>query len=117
MIYMEKLLDALADCGEAAAFYKGENIILANRLFADLFERDPVECRDLPIMEIVHEGSVEMIRDFMKRRTLGNHDVPTTYAAAFRTAHDPKLNLQITILKTKKTKGAYLAIVQEIEPD
>ena len=117
MKYMENLLDALAECGEAAAFYKGQNIILANRLFADLFEKETSECKDLPIMEIIHEESIEMIRDFIKRRALGSIDIPTTYAAAFRTAHDPKLELQITILKTKKTAGAFLAIIQEIEND
>ena len=114
---MEKLLDALADCGEAAVFYKNQTILHANRLFADLFERDPDQCMDLPIVEICHEESIEMIRDFMRRRAHGDHDVPTTYPASFRTAHDPKLNLRVTVIRTKNTEGAYLAIFQEIEPD
>jgi len=114
---MEKLLDALADCGEAAVFYKTQTILLANRLFADLFERNPDQCEGLPIVEICHEESIEMIRDFMRRRAHGDHDVPTTYAASFRTAHDPKLNLRVTVIRTKNTEGAYLAIFQEIEPD
>ena len=38
MTNMEKLLDAMDDCGEAAIFYKGKKIMLANRLFAELLE-------------------------------------------------------------------------------
>jgi hypothetical protein len=57
-----------------------------------------------------------MIRDFIKRRIHGDQDVPTTYAASFRTAHDPRLRLRITVIKTKNTEGAYLAIIQEIDP-
>lgn len=117
MTCMENLLDALADCGEAAIFYKKQTIVLANRLFADLFERDQDECKGLPIVEICHEESIEMIRDFMKRRAHGDHDVPTTYPALFRTAHDPKLNLRITVIRTENTEGAYLAIFQVVEPD
>ena len=117
MTCMENLLNALADCGEAAVFYKGKNIVLANRLFADLFEKDPDECKDLPIVEICHEDSIEMIRDFIRRRKHGDHDIPTTYTASFRTAHNPKLNLRITVIRTENTEGAYLAIFQEIEPD
>ncbi len=114
---MENLLDALERCGEAAAFYKGQDILMANSLFATLFEKEAEECRDLPIMEICHEDSVEMIFDFIKRRGYGNHNVPTTYSASFRTRHNPKLNLQITIIETKNTEGAYLAILKEAEPD
>lgn len=117
MTCMENLLDALADCGEAAIFYKGKNIVLANRLFADLFERDPGKCKGLQIMEICHEDSIEMIRDFTRRRDHGDHDIPTTYTASFRTAHNPKFNLRITVIRTENTEGAYLAIFQEIEPD
>ena len=117
MTCMENLLDALSDCGKAAVFYKGQDILLANRLFADLFERDPDECKGLPIVEICHEESMEMIRDFIRRRDHGDHDVPTTYPASFRTAHNPKLKLRITIMRTKNTEGAYLAIFQGIEPD
>ena len=114
MTCMEKLLDALADCGEAAAFYKEQHIVHANRLFADLFEKDPEECQGLSIVEICHEESIEMIRDFMRRRAHGDVDVPTTYSASFRTAHDPKLDLRVTVIRTKNTEGAYLAIFQSI---
>ena len=117
MTCMENLLDALADCGEAAIFYKEQNIVLANRLFAALFEMAPDECKGLPIVEICHEESIEMVRDFMRRRAHGDHDIPTTYTASFRTAHDPKLNLRITVIRTENTEGAFLAIFQGIEPD
>lgn len=114
MTCMENLLEALADCGEAAAFYKEQHFVHANRLFADLFERDLGECKDLPIVEIYHEESIEMIRDFMRRRAHGDIDVPTTYSASFRTAHDPKLDLRVTVIRTENTEGAYLAIFQSI---
>ncbi len=117
MTCMEKLLDAMEDCGEAAAFYKSQTILYANRLFADLFEKDPDECRGLQIVEICHEESIEMIRDFMRRRAHGDDDVPTTYPASFRTAHDQKLNLRVTVIRTENTEGAYLAIFQVIESD
>lgn len=110
---MEKLLVALADCGEAAAFYQGQHILLANRLFAVLLERPVDDFRDMPIVDICHEESIELVQDFIRRRIHGDHDVPTTYRASFRTPTNPKLELQVTVLKTKHTHDAFLAIVQE----
>ena len=112
---MEKLLEKLEECGEVAFFYKGQNILLANKLFADLFERDIEECKGLTIIEICHEESIDMIRDFIRRRKHGDHDVPITYEAVFRTPKNPKKAMMITVIKTKNTEGALLGILQEKE--
>ena len=113
----ENLLAALEDCGEAAAFYKGQHIMFANRLFAELFDISPDECQGLSIVELCHEESIEMIRDYIKRRAFGDHDVPTTYPASFRAAHDSKFNLMVTVIKTKNTEGAFLAIFQKTDSE
>jgi CheY-like chemotaxis protein len=112
---MERLLEALEACGKIAAFYKGQNILMANSLFADLFGRDIEECRGLSILEICHEESLDMIRDYVRRREYGDHGVPTTFAASFVTPHTIRLDLVITVISTKNTRGALLGIFQEKE--
>jgi PAS domain-containing protein len=114
-ILMERLLDALEACGKTAVFYKGQSILMANNLFADLFERDIEECRGLSIMEICHEESLDLIRDYIHRREFGDQNVPTTYAASFRTPKDIRLDMKVTVIKTKNTEGALLGIFQENE--
>lgn len=109
---MEKLLDAMADCGEAAVFYKGKKILLANRLFAELFGMEQENCRDLPIVNILHEDSIEMIQDFIRRRAHGDPDVPAVYKADFRSESENKLPLQLTIVQTGNTDGALLVILK-----
>ena len=110
---MEKLLDALADCGEAALFYKGKNVLMANRLFSEMFELDMEKCRNLPIIEILHEESIEMITDFIRRRAHGDTALPAVYTADFRTKSIPKLPLQLTVVKTSDTEKALLVILQK----
>jgi CheY-like chemotaxis protein len=110
---MAKTLDALGECGRAAAFYKGQNILKANALFAELFGRDVEECRGLSIVEMCHEESFDMIKDYIHRREFGDHNVPSTYEASFKTPHAAKLELVITVIKTKNTGGALLGVFQE----
>ena len=113
---MEKLLDALADCGEVAAFYKGKHIVMANRLFAGMFEIEQEACMELPIMDILHEQSVEMISDYIRRRSHGDIDMPTSYVADFRTKSTPRLPLQVTVIRTCDTDNALLVILQKVLP-
>ena len=110
---MEKLLDAMADCGEAAIFYKGKNILKANRLFAEMFEIEQEKCRDLPIVGLLHEGSIEMIQDFIRRRAHGDTEVPAVYVADFRTESEPRMPVQLTVVKTSATEGAVLVILKK----
>jgi PAS domain S-box-containing protein len=110
---MERLLDALADCGEAAIFYKGKDIIMANRLFAELFEMEQEECGGLPIIDILHEESIEMIRDFIRRRAMGDTGVPEVYTADFRTKSEPRVPLHLIVVKTSNTGGALLVILKK----
>lgn len=112
---MERMLGSLEECGKIAVFYKGQSILLANNLFADLFDRDIEECRGLSIFEICHEESLDMIRDYIRRREYGDHGVPTTYAASFVTPQNIRLDLMVTIIKTQNTGGALLGIFQEKE--
>ena len=73
---MDKLLEGLAECGEAAAFYRGTEIVKANSLFADLFERDVKDFAGLPVVDICHIESIELIQDFIRRRAHGDPDLP-----------------------------------------
>jgi hypothetical protein len=110
---MEKLLEAMDDCGEAAIFYKGKKILFANRRFADIFEMEQDQCRDLPIINILHEGSIEMIQDFIRRRAHGDTEVPAVYTAEFRTKSEPRLPLRLTVVKTGATDGAVLVVIKK----
>jgi len=110
---MKKLLDALAECGEAAMVYRGHRVVWANGPFAALFERSIEECEGLEIVELCSNESIEMIRDFMHRRALGDPDVPCTYSAVFRTASRPKMMLTLTVIKLAKMHDAVLVMVRE----
>lgn len=110
---MVKLLAALAECGEAAMVYRGHRIVWANGPFAALFERTVDECEGLEIVELCHNESIEMIRDFMHRRALGDQDVPCTYSAAFRTASKQRMMLTLTVVKLAKMHDSVLVIVHE----
>jgi len=73
------LLQGLEKFEEPAAFYQGNRIVQANQKFADLFERDIAEFNDLPIIDICHNESIEMIQDFIRRRAHRDVDVPMHY--------------------------------------
>jgi hypothetical protein len=107
------VLQGLEQFDEPAAFYKGNRIIQANRKFAELFERDISEFNDLPIIEICHNESIEMIRDFIRRRMHDDIDVPRHYEAAFRTASRPKVMMTVDVLKLHDDEGSILAILHE----
>jgi hypothetical protein len=107
------LLQGLEEFEEPAAYYKGNRIVQANQKFADLFERDIAEFNDLPIIDICHNESIEMIRDFIKRRAHRDVDVPMHYEAAFRTTNRPRVIMTVDVLKLHNTEGAVLAILHE----
>jgi hypothetical protein len=113
MLQMRNLLEALAECGEMAAFYKGQKIVMVNQLLADQFGKEIGEFEGLPIVEILNEESIDLIRDFIRRRVHGDPDVPTTYKAAFRTPDNPKTIMTLTVLRTSNTEGALLVILQK----
>lgn len=110
---MQTLLDALAECGEAATIYRGDRIVSANEPFAALFERTVEECEGLEIVELCHNDSIEMIRDFMHRRALGDPDVPCSYGASFQTKGGKKIALTLTAVKLARMHDAVLVIVRE----
>lgn len=114
MTNMEKLLEAMDDCGEAAIFYKGKKVMLANRRFAELLEIEQEKCEGLPIIDLLHEESIEMIQDFIRRRVHGDIDVPAAYTAYFRTKSESKLPLQLTVVKTSATDGALLVVLKSV---
>ncbi|HUV36911.1 MAG TPA: PAS domain-containing protein [Patescibacteria group bacterium] len=102
----QNLLDAFQACGEAAVLYRGQNILMANENFASLFGRTVDECAGLPILEICHNESIEMIQDYIRRRALGNHDLPSSYEATFRTPSEPKTIMHLTVVKLRNVEGA-----------
>ncbi len=109
---MKRLLDVLDDCEEAAGFYKGKKLLIVNKRFADIFGLSVDECAGLPIVEICHNDSIEMIGDFIHRRAANDPSVPSLYEAAFRTPDDPKHMLTVNVLKIKKTDGAVLVLLR-----
>jgi hypothetical protein len=110
---VDMLLQGLEEFEEPAAYYKGNRIVQANQKFADLFERDIAEFNDLPIIDICHNESIEMIRDFIRRRAHNDVDVPMHYEAAFRTTNRPRVMMTVDVLKLHNTEGAVLAILHE----
>ena len=108
-----KLIAAFEECGEAAAVYRGQAFLAVNRSFAGIFERDPADFEGMPIMEICHEESIDMIQDFIRRRAHEDIDVPTAYEAVFRSPARPRIRLKLIVLKLKKNEGTVLAIVRE----
>jgi hypothetical protein len=107
------LLQGLEKFDEPAAFYKGNKIVQANQKFADLFERDIAEFNDLPIIDICHNESIEMIQDFIRRRAHSDMDVPSHYEAAFRTNSRSKVVMTVDVLKLQNTEGTVLTILHE----
>jgi PAS domain-containing protein len=110
---VDMLLQGLEEFDEPAAYYQGNRIVQANQKFADLFERDIAEFNDLPIIDICHNESIEMIRDFIKRRAHRDTDVPRHYEAAFRTSSRPRVMMTVDVLRLHNTEGAVLAILHE----
>jgi PAS domain-containing protein len=97
----QKLLNALQEIGEAAVLYGGQKIVMANENFASLFERTAQECAGLQILEICHNESIEMIQDYIRRRALGDMDLPSSYEAAFRTPSNPRVIMHLTVVKLR----------------
>jgi hypothetical protein len=112
----DQLVEILGEFGEAAAFYKGQKILMANDLFAELFERKREECAGLPINEIVHNESIEMIQDFIRRRAKEDTGVPTLYKAAFKTPSNPKIELKLFVLKLKLSEGVLVILRKVLAP-
>ena len=110
---VDMLLQGLEEFDEPAAYYKGNRIVQTNQKFADLFERDIAEFNNLPIIDICHNESIEMIRDFIRRHAHHDVDVPTHYEAAFRTKTRPKVMMTVDVLKLHNTEGAVLTILHE----
>ena len=110
---VDMLLQGLEEFDEPAAYYKGNRIVQTNQKFADLFERDIAEFNNLPIIDICHNESIEMIRDFIRRRAHHDVDVPMHYEAAFRTKTRPKVMMTVDVLKLHNTEGAVLTILHE----
>ena len=110
---LKKLIEAFAGCGEAAAIYKGQSFIHANDLFAQIFERETSEFEGLPIIDVCHNDSIEMIRDFMHRRAIENHGVPTNYTSAFITSNQEKIHLNVIAIRMKKADDNILLIVKK----
>ena len=109
-----QLLEAFAGCGEAAAVYKGQSFNHANNLFAEIFEREQAEFEGLPILDVCHEESIEMIRDFMHRRAIEDHGVPINYSSTFITSKREKIELNVIAIKLKQADENVLLIVRNL---
>ncbi len=110
---LQKLLDAFAGCGEAAATYKGQSFTGVNELFARIFERKLGEFEGLPILDVCHNDSIEMIRDFMHRRAIEDHGVPINYTCTFITSGREKIELDVIAIKLRQADDNVLIIVRK----
>jgi PAS domain S-box-containing protein len=111
---MKRLLEALGECGEAAMFYREKSILFANDLFAGIFGAEASDFTDRPIMDIVHDESVELIQDFIRRRAFGDSNLPSNYKAVFRSTQNDRIELELTVLRTSNTDGALLVIARQV---
>jgi PAS domain-containing protein len=110
---LKMLLAAFAECGEAAAIYKGQCFVGVNDLFARIFERKSAEFEGLPILDVCHNDSIDMIRDFMHRRVYENHGVPNNYTCAFVTGKQDKIMLNVIAIRLKQADDNVLLIVRK----
>ena len=111
---VKRLIEAFAECGEAAAIYKNQNFIFANALFAEIFEREPAEFEGLPVLDVCHNESIEMIRDFMQRRAIEDHGVPINYTSAFITSGREKIMLNVIAIRLKRADDNILLIIKKV---
>lgn len=110
---LKKLIDAFNDLNEAAAVYKNQKFTVVNDLFAEIFEREVDALEGLPLLEICHNESIEMIRDFMHRRTVENHGVPMNYKCAFVSPSQPRLMLNVIAIRLMDAEDGVLVIVRK----
>jgi PAS domain-containing protein len=110
---LKKLIDAFNELGEAASVYKNQQFTVVNDLFAEIFEREVDAFEGLPIIEVCHNESIEMIRDFMHRRAVENHGVPMNYKCTFRTPNQPKLMLDVIAIRLRDADDGVLIIVRK----
>ena len=108
----EKLIEAFNECGEAAAFYKGQRFLMVNDLFAELIERNKEDCKNLAINDVVHNDSIEMIQDFIRRRAHHDLDVPITYNAFFKIPSNPRIEMKVLALRLRNSEGESLVLVR-----
>lgn len=113
MTSQEQLIEAFGELGEAAGIYKGPNIRVVNDRFAEFLERSKEEFVNLPITEIIHNDSIEMIQDYRRRRTHEDHGVPTTYTAYFKTPKTPMIELKLFVLRLKHGEGEVLVLLRK----
>ncbi len=111
---LKMLLDAFAGYGEAAATYKGQSFTGVNEPFARIFEREQSEFEGLPILDVCHDESIEMIRDFMHRRAIEDHGVPINYTSTFITSGREKIKLNVIALKLRQADDNVLIIVRKV---
>ena len=110
---LRKLISAFNELGEAASVYKNQKFIVVNDLFAEIFEREIETLEGLPLLEICHNESIEMIRDFMQRRTVEDHGVPMNYNCTFITPNQPKLILNVIAIRLRDADDGVLVIVRK----
>ena len=84
-----------------------------NDLFAQTFERDAAEFDGLPLLDVCHNDSIEMIRDFMHRRAIEDHGVPINYSSAFITGGGEKIMLNVIAIRMKQADDNILLIVRK----
>jgi PAS domain-containing protein len=109
---MQRLVEAFDELSEAAAVYKHQKFAVVNDLFAEIFEQNKEDLADMPVLEVCHNESIEMIRDFMQRRAIENHGVPMNYTCAFRTPNQPKIMLNVIAIRLKNADDGVLVIVR-----
>jgi len=111
----KEMLEVLNQCGEAAVFYSGLNIVRANENFAGIFGKTADQCEGISILDLCHNESTERIRDNIQRRKSGDHNVPIHYQAKFVTPDNPEQILSLTVLKLRKLKNILVIVRKKAE--
>lgn len=93
-----------------ATVYKGLHVWAGNRSFAGLCG---VERKDLPgmgIERLVHKDSLETVISVIKKRALGDSQVPRTYSVFFKNAEHGKLRVRVSAYPLSEPQGTKLVL-------
>ena len=94
-----------------AAVYEGLHIWGANAPFRELTGFSEVEIPGLGIERLFHLDSLQRVISNIRRRALGNPDVPSRYEVYLRRGREEKGRAEICVTPLKEPEGTFLILL------
>lgn len=111
--YVEHVLPRIGfvhQLGAPAAVYEGLNIWGGNALFQELSGFPEKEIPGLGIERLFHVDSLERVISNIKRRALGNPDVPSHYEVYLRRGTEERGKAEICVTPLVEPEGTFLIL-------